>query len=214
MSDLAERLEKLDRENIKLRKEREDQKNTLDRLNQKIKSLKRSNSKNRKKRETSQRRDESLNKETVSKIKIITMLQQEVGGSDTKIFHTLPINAPFLLEEEKYFLSNMGDMFSNLSKEDNKIAILATKAVARLKTLNKTCKILKNDLSSTSDKAENIEKKYQKAIEEGTESDKRLLQMQREFSAKKYQSNLNATSLSQKNYELEQSNLLMNRKFS
>ena len=55
--------------------------------------------------------------------------------------------------------------------------------------------------------------KYQKAVEEGAESDRRFIAMQREFSASKYNTNLNSTALSTRQ-NLDNSNMLFNRKFS
>lgn len=74
--------------------------------------------------------------------------------------------------------------------------------------------MLTSELSASNKNSEIIEKQFKKALEEGVQNDNRLLHMQKEFSNKKYQSNLNSTSLSQRNSELEQSNLLMSRNFS
>ena len=215
MASLAERLDKLDRENLNLRKQNENQRQDIEKLNSKLKKLQRNNSKSRKRRNSSQKRERSRSKEILSKkIKVIAMLQQEVGGLEYKHSSKLPANFPYLIEEEKYYISNLNEIFLNLSKEDTKLLILATKAVARIKTLSKICKMLTSELSEANKNSEIIEEHYKKVIEEGVGNDKKLRYMQKDFSTQKYQSNLNSTSLSQRNSEFEQSNLLMSRKFS
>jgi hypothetical protein len=74
--------------------------------------------------------------------------------------------------------------------------------------------ILRSELSLSNDKIEKIAKKYQKAVEEGAESDRRFIAIQRELSANKYNSNLNYTTVSQKPNEYDQPSMLFSRKFS
>ncbi|CAI2384797.1 unnamed protein product [Moneuplotes crassus] len=214
LKDLAERLEKLDRENAQIRKERDTQRMEIEELNEKIRKTHRSSSKGRRRRDSTQKRERSRSKVQRCKIKVITLLQQEVGGTDYKHTSALPLDVPGFIEEERLFVSNMEEKFQHLSKEDARLSVLATKAVSRIKTLNKICKLLKNELENSNTIAGNMEKEYKKILGKGGDSNIAHTKTHRDYTEKKYGSILNSTSISQRNQELEQSNLLMNRKYS
>lgn len=145
---------------------------------------------------------------------MISKLEKELGiDNDYYEMSKLPIDLPYIENEEKLIISKLSDS-SITPREDSHIHSTIVKGIARLKSLNKICKILTNELSLSNEKIENIVHKYQKAVEEGAESDRRLIAMQRELSASKYNTNLNSTSLSNRNYDLESTNILFNRKFS
>jgi hypothetical protein len=139
------------------------------------------------------------------------MLQEEIGDSDVQNVTIMPVDAPYLKEEEQYFVSNMVKSI-DYTKEDMKFNILVIKSVARIKSLNKICCMLKSELSLSNDKIETIVKKYQHSVEEGQHSDRKMIDVQKEKYTKDFQS-LNRTTLTQKNADLEQSNLMYGRKF-
>lgn len=243
MSDIAKRLERLDLENATLRKEKEEYRLVTEKQNDKIRHMKvtveelksnhmqqnyatdvsrnerrhsskpRGSSQKRKKRGSSQKREHSNRRHSSSEqTKLVSLLQEEIGGPDIKNVTILPVDAPFLQEEEQYFVSSMAKTI-NCPKEDLKFNILVIKSIARIKSLNKICYMLKNELSLSNEKIETIVKKYQNAVEEGSQSDRKLIELQKEQYNKDCY-NLNSTTLSHRNTELEQSNLLYNRKFS
>lgn len=109
----------------------------IEELNEKVKKAHRSSSKGRRRRDSTQKRERSRSKGHRSKIKVITLLQQEVGGNDYKHISGLPLDVPGFIEEERLLVANMEEKFQHLSKEDARLSILATKAVSRIKTLNK-----------------------------------------------------------------------------
>jgi hypothetical protein len=236
MSNITNRLERLDLENAALRKENEDyrvitekQADKIKRKKEAIEELKnnirqnyatdvtqnerrlsskpRNSSQKRKKRGSSQKREYSNRRHHSSEqAKLITMLQDEIGGSDVENVTLMPVDIPILKEEEQYFVSNMVKSIEYI-KEDMNFNILVIKSVARIKSLNKICCMLKSELSLSDDKIETIVKKYQHSVEEGEHSDRKMIEVQKEKYTKDFQ-NLNQTTLSQKNGDLEKSNLM------
>jgi len=158
------------------------------------------------KRESSNRRGNDYNQ-------IASILQKEIGLDDYQNLIPLPIEAPYIENEEKRYISKLLDTHLT-PRNESKFNLILIKSIARIRSLNKIWYILKNELALSNDKITTIVQKYHKAVEEGAESDRRLIAMQKEFSASKYNSNLNSTSLSYRNNELDGSNLLFNRKFS
>ena len=143
----------------------------------------RSSSKKHKKRGSSQKRDRSSCKRSTDVYaKLIRILQEEVGTSDPSHVTLLPIDAPYLQNEELLFIHNNVNSIIQVLNEDFKLDVLIIKSAARIKTLNKICMILKNELSLSKDKIDKIMVKYQKAVEEGVKSDKKLIEIQRELS--------------------------------
>lgn len=182
MSDIAKRLERLDLENAALRKEKEDYRVITEKQNDKIRHMKvtmeelknnhmqqnyatdvsrnerrntskpRSSSQKRKKRGSSQKRERSNRRHSSSdQTKLISMLQEEIGGSDLKNITMLPVDAPFLQDEERYLVCNMAKSI-NCAKEDLKFNNLVIKSIARIKSLNKICYMLKSELSLSNEK--------------------------------------------------------------
>ncbi len=76
--------------------------------------------------------------------------------------------------------------------------------------------MLKSELSNSNSIAERMEKEYKKILSTSNSSisQNAYSKSQKTQPEKKYGSILNSTSVSQRNHELEQSNLLMSRKFS
>lgn len=56
--------------------------------------------------------------------------------------------------------------------------------------------------------------KYQKAIDDGAKSDRRLVEIQRELSESRYSSHLNSTLMTNRQNEWEQSQVVFGKKFS
>jgi len=174
LSNLAKRLSDLDRENATLRKDREIQKQVIEKQGVKVKDLKqmvelfkrnqdgcsdnnyatdtsqtadkiskfypraRSSSQKRRKRGSSQKREKS-NKRQSSKdrAKIVTLMQEVIGNPDPSSVSMLPVDIPYLKDEERDFNIRMSERFLRKSKDDSKVNILAIKSVARIRSLNK-----------------------------------------------------------------------------
>ena len=241
--NIAKRLSEVERENIALRKDRDIQKSLIEKQQEKIKQLRekiqdisfsnneegddkaymdkvhefypkaRSSSQKRTKRGSSQKRDYSSKKRVDKQTQILSILEKEIGANDYYDMIQLPVEVPYVENEERRCIAKLIDSYIT-PKDDSKINIVMIKSIARIKSLNKICHILKNELSLSNEKISSVVKKYQKAVEEGAESDRRLIVMQRELSASKYNSNLNSTNLSNGNYDLESTNIMFNRKFS
>ena len=173
----------------------------------------RTSSQKRKKRGSSQKRETSSKRKTDTSGTITSILEKEIGSNDYSSNVSLPLEVPYLESEERHMLTKLIDTHIS-PRDDCKSNIIMIKAVARLRSLNKLCYILKQELSLSNDKIDKVVIKYQKAVEEGAESDRRLIAMQRELSATKYNPNLNSTNLSNQNHDLENTNILFNRKFS
>ena len=97
-----------------------------------------SSSQKRKKRGSSQKREHSSKRRHSSeKMRVVMLLQEEVGNSDPRTVTMLPIEMPYLLNEERQFIKNVTQTLSILSKEESQLSLLSIKAVARIKSLNR-----------------------------------------------------------------------------
>jgi FtsZ-binding cell division protein ZapB len=173
----------------------------------------RSSSQKRRKRGATQKRDRSAKPQFNYNNRLITLLQEVVGNADPNTVAMFPLEIECLQEEEKHYVRKMTQCLAPIEKQDINLTVLCVKSVARIQSLSKICRILKEELSLSNEKLSSITSKYQKAIEEGTESDMRLIQMQRDLSSSKSRG-LNYTILPTKASDLETSQNFMSKKHS